>query len=184
MKRDVHAFAAILFVTTLLVGGTLVHAIRTESDSACGTRVKETAVLTVASETLIKSSSDYLGNPKAAYVLVEFADYQCPPCRKASETIQELLTRNPNVRLAFRNFPLKIHPYAFSAAVAAEAAREQGAFWQVHDALFENQQQLNDRLINDVAIKHHLDLPRFQKASTGAARRAVEKDIELAHILG
>ncbi|MNT40337.1 DSBA-like thioredoxin domain protein [compost metagenome] len=67
------------------------------------------------------------------------------------------------IRFVFRNFPLsEMHPYAKTAALAAEAAALQGKFWEMHDAIFENQNLLSARLLLDIAEQLDLDMPKFK----------------------
>lgn len=73
--------------------------------------------------------------------LEEFGDYQCPPCGQLHPTLKKLKQElGPNLNFIFRNLPLSsIHKNALAAAQAAEAARTQGHFWEMHDLLYENQ---------------------------------------------
>ena len=73
--------------------------------------------------------------------LEEFGDYQCPPCGQLHPTLKKLKQLyGPNLNFIFRNLPLtKIHPNGMAAAQAAEAARIQNRFWEMHDLLYENQ---------------------------------------------
>jgi len=84
----------------------------------------------------------FRGPESARVTLVEFGDYQCPSCAYYHPIVAELLRRYPkDLRLEFHHFPLiQIHPYAMAAALAAEAAGEQGRYWEMHDLLFEQQQ--------------------------------------------
>lgn len=76
----------------------------------------------------------------ARFVLVEFADFQCASCAKAQPILRDLLKRRTDVRLVFRHCPLLVeHPNAVIAARAAEAARRQNKFWEMHDALYRRQ---------------------------------------------
>jgi len=86
------------------------------------------------------------GTPDAPVTIVEFGDFQCPFCRDAAPVIDELVeASNGHVRLVWRHFPLfEVHPYALTAALAAEAAGSQGRFWEMHDALFAHQDDLSD----------------------------------------
>ncbi len=81
------------------------------------------------------------GPESAKVTLVEFGDYQCPTCGFYHPVVLELLKRYPqDLRLEFRHFPLiAIHQNAMAASVAAEAAGEQGRFWEMHDLLFAHQ---------------------------------------------
>jgi NhaA family Na+:H+ antiporter len=75
------------------------------------------------------------GPADAAVTVVEYADVQCPYCRQLEPVLQQLLTQRPRVRLVYRHFPLvQEHPYAYSAALALEAAAAHGR-WQLHDRL-------------------------------------------------
>jgi Na+/H+ antiporter NhaA len=86
------------------------------------------------------------GDEDGAVTLVEYADFECPYCGRAEPTIRELLAMHhaDGVRYVFRHLPLNdVHPHAQIAAEAAEAAAAQGAFWPMHDLLFEHQGDLN-----------------------------------------
>jgi protein-disulfide isomerase len=79
-----------------------------------------------------------LGPANAAVTLEEFGDFQCPPCGRLSEPINQLQKRY-NLRVIYREFPLPIHAHAKEAAYAAEAAARQGRFWPMHDLLYREQ---------------------------------------------
>jgi|GEM_PF-240460 len=87
----------------------------------------------------------YKGNPDAALVVVEFADFQCPPCRdhavEVQPTVEEKFIDSDQIMWVFKHLPLKEHPLAPVAAVAAECAGNQNQFWPMHDLLFEKQEQ-------------------------------------------
>ncbi len=72
--------------------------------------------------------------------LVEYGDYQCPYCQQYYLTIKQVQAQfNDEIKFQFRNYPLtNLHPNAFAAARAAEAADQQGKFWEMHDALYED----------------------------------------------
>ena len=103
------------------------------------------------------------GSEDAPVTLVEFGDYECPHCGAAHPIVQEIQKRlGPNLRFAFRNFPLRqIHPHAERAAEAAEAAGAQDEFWGMHDLLFENQDALEDPDLFRYAAALKLDVERF-----------------------
>lgn len=81
------------------------------------------------------------GSETAAITIFEYADFQCPSCKAYAPVLDSLLAQNPDdVRVVFRYFPLQdIHPNANLAAQAAEAAGLQGKFWEMHDSLFDHQ---------------------------------------------
>ena len=81
------------------------------------------------------------GDPHAPVTLVEYGDYECPHCGHAHPIVKSIQRRlGKKLRFVFRNFPLaEAHPHSRHAAEAAEAAADQGKFWEMHDALFFNQ---------------------------------------------
>lgn len=86
------------------------------------------------------------GADRAPVTLVEYGDYECPYCGMAYPIVKSLQAAlGGQLRFVFRNFPLTdSHPHAEHAAEAAEAAAAQGRFWEMHDALYENQEALGD----------------------------------------
>jgi protein-disulfide isomerase len=95
--------------------------------------------------------------------LVEYGDYECPYCGEAYPVVKEIQTRlGRRLCFAFRNFPLaNAHPHAEHAAEAAEAAHEQGRFWEMHDLLYENQDALEDKDLAQYASDLDLDARRL-----------------------
>ena len=121
------------------------------------------------------------GDSKAPITVVEFADYQCPYCKQAETTLNELLRKYPGqVNLAFRDFPLEsIHPYAEKAAEAARCAGKQGRYWEFHDALFVNQAKLDEPSLNAIAQTLALDEKLFQSClASGESKTQVSRDQE------
>ena len=105
------------------------------------------------------------GPASAAVTLVEYGDYECPHCGRAYPIVKELQRRfGPKLRFVFRNFPLReIHPHAAHAAEAAEAAASQGLFWEMHDALFEHQNALDDLHLIQYAVDIGADDQRLRE---------------------
>jgi Na+/H+ antiporter NhaA len=103
------------------------------------------------------------GSVTAPVTLVEYADFECPYCGQAEPTIRELLSAcDDELRYVFRHLPLTdVHPHAPLAAEAAEAAGAQGAFWEMHDLLFENQERLTPTDLRRYAEQLGLDVERF-----------------------
>lgn len=104
------------------------------------------------------------GPADAAVTLVEYGDYQCSFCGQAYPLIKDVQARlGDRVRFVFRNFPLSsMHPEAELGAEAAEAAGAQGTFWEMHDALYEHQDQLGPDLVMELAQQLGLDVKRFE----------------------
>ncbi len=128
------------------------------------------------SDAAIKGSED------AELVLVEFSDYQCPFCgRQARDTLPGLerdYIATGKVRYAFKNLPLEsIHPQAFKAAEAAECARAQSKYWEMHDRLFANQQALMPADLMRYAQELGLDMVSFQRCQDGEVAARIREDL-------
>jgi protein-disulfide isomerase len=111
------------------------------------------------------SAADHVqGAADAKVTLLEYGDYQCPYCGAAYPVIKAVQKRlGAKMRFVFRNFPLnQAHPYAELAAESAEAAGAQGKFWEMHDALYENQAQLGEPLIEALVKRLKLDANQFE----------------------
>ena len=94
---------------------------------------------------LVAGAKNTLGSPDSKIKIVEFGDYQCPACAAAHPIIKQVLDANKDkASFVFRNFPLPIHLNARDSAKAAEAAAEQGKFWEMHDLLYENQNEWSE----------------------------------------
>jgi len=119
------------------------------------------------------------GDEGAPVTLVEYGDYECPHCGHAYPIIKSIQHRlGKKLRFVFRNFPLaEAHPHARHAAEAAEAAADQGKFWQMHDALFENQTQLEDDDLVATARRLRLDAEGIARAlEEGTCTARVRED--------
>jgi Na+/H+ antiporter NhaA len=103
------------------------------------------------------------GGADAPVTLVEYADFECPYCGQAEPMIRELLAEHDDgLRYVFRHLPLSdVHPHAQMAAEAAEAAGVQGAFWPMHDRLFDHQDHLTLSDLRRHAEELDLDVERF-----------------------
>lgn len=120
------------------------------------------------------------GNAAARVTIVAFTDYQCPACAATHLTLERLVKEyGDQVRLVARDFPLIQHTEAFKAAEAAEAAREQGKYWEYVEILLRNQSALEMSKLKDYASELNLDRSRFDKAlDSGKFAEAVQRDIE------
>ena len=113
----------------------------------------------------VSSSDHILGRLDAPVILVEYGDFQCPHCGAAFPVVKEL-EKKFGILLAvvFRHFPLaEVHPYAQAAAVASEAAANQGKFWQMHDLIFRNQNLLGLEMLLKLAESLQLNMKIFQQ---------------------
>ena len=93
--------------------------------------------------------------------------------------LEQVLEKYPeDVKVVFKNFPLRNHKFAMKAAVAALAAESQGKFWEFHDLLFENYNKLNDQKIQDIAVAVGLNLEEYEKKKKDSAiTRQVRQDL-------
>jgi protein-disulfide isomerase len=124
------------------------------------------------------------GPPTAKLSVVEYSDYECPPCADAHWVVKELVDElGDGVCVVFRNLPLtQIHPHAQAAAEAAEAADSQGKFWLMHDRLLEHQDRLEHADIEGYAREISLDMATFDRdLRSGAPARRVAEDVDSAH---
>jgi len=103
------------------------------------------------------------GNPDAPIGVVEYGDYECPHCGAAFPDVAELLRqRGSELLFAYRHFPVtNAHKHAEFAAEAAEAAGAQGKYWEMHNWLFEHQQQLEPPSVTEAAQQMGLDTTQF-----------------------
>ncbi len=118
------------------------------------------------------------GNPRAPVTIVTFSDYQCPFCSRAEPTVQEVLQKyGRKVKFVFKNYPLPFHPYAMGAAEAAEAAGEQGKYWQMHDLLFKNNTALTVDDLDKYASEIGLNVTKFKAAmDSPQVKAAISQD--------
>jgi protein-disulfide isomerase len=123
------------------------------------------------------------GGTHAAVTIVEFGDFQCPFCRQEEATLQTVLKAHPDdVRLVFRELPLaSLHPNALAAAHAAVCADQQGKFWPMHDAMYQDQSALGSSALLDTAKRLGLDGDRFAACvSSEQSDKLVEQDTKAA----
>ncbi|HWP55823.1 MAG TPA: thioredoxin domain-containing protein, partial [Pyrinomonadaceae bacterium] len=120
-----------------------------------------------------------LGNAAAPVTIVEFTDYQCPSCAATQPDLKRLVKEfGDKVKLVARDFPLSQHVDAFKAAEAAEAAREQGKYWEYVEILMRNQSALGVAKLKDYAGELALDRGRFDQAlESGKFTETVQRDI-------
>jgi len=119
------------------------------------------------------------GSPSAAVTVVKFTDFQCPSCAQANPILQRLAAEyGDRVRFVVRDFPLPDHANARKAAEAAEAAREQGKYWEYTELLYRNQSALEVDKLKQYATALGLDRARFDAALDGGKfAEKVERDL-------
>jgi protein-disulfide isomerase len=106
----------------------------------------------------------FKGPANAPVTIVAFSDYQCPYCSRVEETTSQLVKQyGDKIRIVFRDFPLEFHPNAQKAAEAANCAGAQGKYWEMHDALFANQQALDRDSLEKYAKSLKLEMKPFKQ---------------------
>jgi predicted DsbA family dithiol-disulfide isomerase len=128
---------------------------------------------------------NYRGAADAPVTLVEYGDYECPPCARYNPVLKDLLQRYAGrLRLEYRHYPLTpVHPNAMLAAAAAEAAGQQGHYWEMNDLLFEAQTRWAhaanaEETFIGFASQLGLDKARFMEALHGPAiQQRISHDI-------
>ena len=130
---------------------------------------------------------DHVRGPVAAPVtVVEYGDFECPYCGQAEPAVRDLLRDFGDVRYVWRHLPLTdVHPQAQLAAEAAEAAADQGAFWEMHDLLLGRQDALRLGDLVGYADELGLDVDRFAESlRTHAGAPRVADDVDSADLSG
>lgn len=131
----------------------------------------------IVSETEAAIGDRVFGKTDSKVIVFEYADYQCPGCASAfstMSTVQEVY--KDKVAFVFRNFPLTtIHPNALAAATVAEAAGQQGKFWDMHDLLFANRNDWvnlstdqRGSVFEGYAQRLNLDMDKFKTDQAGS----------------
>jgi protein-disulfide isomerase len=122
-----------------------------------------------------------IGRADAPVTLVEFADFQCPFCKKFHTDAYSELKKNyidtGKVRFVSRDLPLEFHPFALKAAEAARCAGDQQKYWELRDALYSNAAPPNDEVITKAVEALLLDKSAFQSCLASEKYKAdVQKD--------
>ena len=177
MRRN----APILVIGTITLAIFIGIIVASESKQQTGPVLKY-----VEEDELIASYSPSKGNPAAVATLVEFSDFECPACGAAYPVLQTLLEQSgSDLRIVYRHFPLPQHRNAKKAAIAAQAAAGQDAFWEYHDLLFQNQQALDSESLVSYAKQLGLNVEQFEKDITSDKfKNEVEEDMKAGTKLG
>ncbi|HTQ24211.1 MAG TPA: thioredoxin domain-containing protein [Candidatus Binataceae bacterium] len=129
---------------------------------------------------LSESSHPTLGSKDATVKVIEFADFQCPYCKRSEEAVKTIREKyGDRIELVFMDFPLSFHANAMPAANAARCANAQGKFWPYHDALFADQSKLDPASLKATAKKLGLDSAKFDACfDKNQYSAAIQKDLE------
>ncbi len=129
---------------------------------------------------LVTDDDPSLGPVDAPLTIVEFADFGCPYSRQVSFVIRKMIQKYPDkIRLIYRDFPIvDLHPIAQKAAEASECAQEQNKFWEFHDKLYQNQNDLSEERFYELAREVGMNESRFRNC-LNSARYAQEVATDL-----
>ncbi|MEX2127242.1 MAG: DsbA family protein [Xanthobacteraceae bacterium] len=136
-----------------------------------------------AEEILRDADSPVGGNPNGDVSLVEFADYNCPYCRRVAAVMIEAEAADPQLRIVYKEFPI-LGPNSTFAAKAALAAHRQGKYPPFHKALMQSQGQADESSVLEVARSVGVDVERMKADMNDAAiGTAIERNLALAQVL-
>lgn len=185
MKTESKFIIAIAIVTIgLLIGGVFLFS----KNNPQSTNDKQQDQ-TVDQSLLLSGATHTQGEASASAKIVEFGDFQCPACGQAYPIVKKVLSQNEGkFYFVFKNYPLAIHQNAKIAAQAAEAAGIQGKFWEMHDRIYENQNDWSEKtnaeeIFTKYAQEIGLDVPKF-KEDLGKTSNLVMQDYALGNKVG
>lgn len=131
------------------------------------------------------NNSPVLGNKDAKVTIVEFSDFQCPYSQMFHPVIQQVLKAYPDkVKFVFENFPLSMHAFARPAAKATLAAKDQGKYWEMVEAIFQEGKNLSQEKLQELAKKIGLNVKKFNadlKDKNAQYEKFIEEDIASAN---
>ncbi len=174
---------ASILIAGVLVAGAVIYSTGLKSAGTLPTG--ENVPEVVSGEALNLTAEDViLGDPNAPVTVIIFGDFQCPFCGRLFDTVERRLKEEyvsaGKVKLISRDFPLdQIHPYARSAAEAAECARDQGKYWLYRDTLYERQEEIPSLNFVELAEELGLASQEFQSCFTSQKYKdSVEEDYQ------
>lgn len=171
MKTETKFLGIILIVTlVLLFGGIFLFSRNQQSSPPANIEGSNVAQIDY-------SKGEKIGSDSAKVKLVEFSDLECPACLEAEPTVKKVRsTYSPDqMQFIYRHFPLTQHIHSRQVATLAEAAAQQGKFWEMHDKLFETQTQWTG-MNKDDATKFFLDLAKQMGLDENKVKQQLESD--------
>ncbi len=188
MNQEIKTLLTLGIVCVILIlGAALFHSKNPGSSPAVSISNATTTDMTL----FVRPDSEKIDDPAAKVTIDEFADYECPFCKQINPGLNALLAQyKGKIRFIYRNFPLPQHQYAFAAAEVAEAAGDQGKFWQMHDLLFSRQDewinsQSPESLFIGYAQELGLNKDQFTQALTSEKYKAkITRDVADGNALG
>ncbi len=183
MTTETKILGVILILTVVLLGGGVFFLSKGLSN------VKSTEEASVAQ--IDYSRGEKIGSDSAKVKVVEFSDLQCPACLAAEPIVKKLRADYPDqVQLIYRHFPLPQHTHGREAAILAEAAGQQGKFWEIHDKLFETQAEWSgltdvNNFFMDLSKQVGLDENKLKQDMAGnPVKSKIDSDVADGQSLG
>jgi protein-disulfide isomerase len=148
-------------------------------------KYKTTIALKPPKIEVAEGESPSRGPANAPVTIIEFSDYECPFCKRAEPTVEQVVATYPDkVRLVYRNYPLPFHKSARPAAEAAMCAKAQGKFWEYHEKVFAAP-SLDEASLKQIAGDIGLDQAQFDACfANKEGSKAIEQDIADATAVG
>ncbi len=168
--------AALWIGAAVLIGGAIFAMIKLN-----GAGPVQNSLLTDA----ISPSDWVVGNKNSKTILIEYSDFQCPACGHYHPLVKQIVKEfGDKIEFAYRNFPLPMHQNADLAARVAEAAGAQSKFWEMHDMIFEHQEEWSEKsgdearsILKQYAEKLGLDAARFESdLNSDKIKEKIEND--------
>lgn len=174
------AIAVAIGIIGLIVWAIAASGNKEEPSKSAG--AKSPATITDTKFAEIKAEDQIRGSKDAPITFIEYSDFQCPYCVRLHPVMEKVIDKySDKAKWVYRHFPLNFHNNAKKAAEAAEAAGEQGKFWEFSSEVAKNSQQdgtgLNTADLEKYAVELGLDMVKFNDAVTsGKYRQKVEAD--------
>jgi len=126
------------------------------------------------------------GNAEGSVTVVEFFDYNCPYCRRAEPVLAELLTKNPDVRLVYKEFPTLADSSRFASRAALAAGRQSPELYKAfHNALMKAEGRVTEDKVVEIATAAGVNIERMRvDMADPAIAQSIDKNIELARAIG
>jgi len=136
-------------------------------------------------EHLVRPDSHITGNASAPLTIVEFGDFECPACGLSEDAARQIRAQyGDRIRFVFRQYPMRMHPWAEKAAEASECAAEQGKFWEAVEKLYAEQADLSVDALKRYAAELGLNQSRFDQClDSGQTAARIKEDLADAHAL-
>jgi protein-disulfide isomerase len=129
-------------------------------DKQAEEELRSKSLMTSKEEVFRTAADPTIGNPKGDVTVVEFMDYNCGWCKKSMGEVATLLKADPNLKVVFKEFPI-FGEHSEYAARAALAAKNQGKYWELHQAMFSQEGQITTDIVNQLAEGLGLDMTKL-----------------------